>query len=114
MKNIYDTVPNQVNAAKKMIKAVNECNIENCQPVCVDISCYSSSLGDKEDICSPNHETKCVGKECKGKICPDLELIDNLISDYYEKINNSFEEINNLYAENIQNNGGCLKGQLQG
>jgi hypothetical protein len=102
MKNIYDIVPNQVSAVKKMIKAVNECNIENCQPVCVDISCYSSTLGDKEGICSPDYEAKCVEKECKGKICPDLGLVDNLIDDYYEKINSSFEEINNLYTKNIE------------
>jgi len=102
MKNIYDTVPSQINAAKEMIKAVQACNLKNCQPVCVDISCYSSSLGDENNLCSPNCKTKCIAKECQGKICPDLGLIDDLISDYFEKIDKSFKEINNLYAENIE------------
>ena len=102
MKNIYDIVPDQINAAKEMIKAAQECSLGNCQPVCVDISCYSSSLGDENNLCDPSCKSKCIEKECQGKICPDLGFINNLINSHFEAINDSFEKINNLYIENIE------------
>lgn len=102
MKNIHDIIPDQIKATKEMIKAAQECSLGNCQPVCVDISCYSSLLGDENNLCDPSCESKCVEKECQGKICPDLEFINNLINSHFEAINNSFEKINNLYIENIK------------
>jgi len=102
MKNIYDIIPDQINAAKEMIKAAQECSLGNCQPVCVDISCYSSSLGDENNLCDPSCKSKCIEKECQGKICPDLGFINNLINSHFEAINDSFEKINNLYIENIE------------
>ena len=102
MKNIYDIIPGQINAAKEMIKATRECNLGNCQPVCVDISCYSSSLGDENNLCDPSCEPRCIEKECKGKICPDLGFINNLINSHFEAIDGSFEKINNLYTENTE------------
>jgi len=102
MKNIYDIVPDQIRTAKEMIKAAQECSLGNCQPVCVDISCYSSSLGDENNLCDPPYEPKCVEKECKGKICPDLEFINNLINSHFEAIDDSFKKINDLYIENIE------------
>jgi len=112
LKNIYDIVPNQIKAAEEMIKAVQNCNLENCQPVCVDISCYSSSLGDEDGLCTPPYKAECVEKECKGKICPDLEFINNLISLQFENIDKSFEKINNIYAEKIKDiNDGLEKSR---
>jgi hypothetical protein len=102
MKNIYNIMPMQINAAEEMIKAARECSLGNCQPVCVDISCYSSSLGDKDSLCEPLCRAKCIEKECKGKICPDLGFINDLINSHFEKIDDSFEKINDLYAENIE------------
>jgi len=102
MKNIYNIVPRQINAAEEMIRASRECSLGNCQPVCVDVSCYSSSLGDKDSLCKPPYISKCVEKECKGKICPDLEFINNLINSHFEAIDDSFKKINNLYAENTE------------
>jgi len=102
MKTIYNIVPRQINAAEEMIKAARECSLGNCQPVCVDISCHSSSLGDKDNLCKPLCKTECVEKKCKGKICPDLEFINDLINGHFEMINDSFEKINDLYAENTE------------
>jgi len=102
MKNIYDIIPDQINAVKEMIKATQECNLENCQPVCVDISCSSLLLGDEDSLCEPLCNAECIEKECKGEICPDLGFINNLVNSHFETINDSFEKINNLYIENIE------------
>ncbi len=102
MKNIYNIVPSQINAAEEMIKAAQECSLGNCQPVCVDTSCYSFSLGDENGLCEPLCKAECIEKECKGKICPDLGFINDLINSHFETINDSFEKINNLYIENTE------------
>ena len=102
MKNIYDIVPNQINATEEMIKAARECSLGNCQPVCVDISCYSFSLGDEDSLCEPSCRAECIEKECKGKICPDLGFINDLINSHFEMIDDSYEKINNLYTDNTE------------
>lgn len=102
MKDIYNIVPMQISAAEEMIKAVQKCSLGNCQPVCVDISCYSFSLGDENSLCEPPCRAEYIEKECKGKICPDLGFINDLINSHFEMINDSFEKINNLYIENIK------------
>ncbi len=102
MKNIYDIIPDQINAAKEMIKATQECSLGNCQPVCVDIGCNSLLLGDEDSLCEPLCNAECIEKECKGRICPDLGFINDLINSHFETINDSLKKINNLYIENIE------------
>ena len=130
---IYHTIPKQIEAAQEMVTAARKCNLDNCQPVCVDISCYadfkcepsgtcpceecicssedcspncSCDCGDESDngccSCEPFCIAKCVEKTCKGKICPDLEFPNQLVNNTFEKINHSFQEINNLYGNNTK------------
>lgn len=93
LETIYRTIPRQIEAAQEMVKAAQKCNLDHCQPVCVDISCYEEDFG-----CGSSCAAKCVEKTCKGKICPDLEITNQLVNDTFEKINYSFERINNLYG----------------
>ena len=99
LETIYRTIPRQIEAAQEMIEGAQKCNLDNCKPVCVDTSCYGNS------ICpdgSPFCVAKCVEKTCKGKICPDLEAPNQLVDDAFEKINHSFEQINNLYGNSAE------------
>jgi hypothetical protein len=99
LETIYRTIPGQIQAAQEMIEGAQKCNLDNCKPVCVDISCYGNS------ICangSPFCIAKCVEETCEGKICPDLEITNQIVNDAFEKINHSSEQINNLYGENTK------------
>ncbi|PIV14242.1 hypothetical protein COS44_00065 [bacterium (Candidatus Gribaldobacteria) CG03_land_8_20_14_0_80_36_40] len=96
LETIYRTIPGQIQAAQEMIEAAQKCDLDNCQPVCVDISCYGEDFKLSEPFCLP----KCVEETCEGKICPDLEITDQLVNAAFEKINYSFEQINNLYGKN--------------
>ncbi len=97
LETIYRTIPRQIEGAQEMIKATQKCNLDNCQPVCVDISCYEEDFG-----CGSSCVAKCVEKTCKGKICPDLEITNQLVNDSFEKISRSFEQINNLYGNSTE------------
>ena len=97
LETIYRTIPRQIEAAQEMVKAAQKCNLDNCQPVCVDIGCYEEDFG-----CGSSYVAKCVEKTCKGKICPDLEITNQLVNDTFEKINYSFERINNLYGNSTE------------
>lgn len=98
LETIYRTIPGQIQAAQEMIEGAQKCNLDHCQPVCVDISCYGEDFKLSEPFCLP----KCVEETCEGKICPDLEITDQLVNDAFEKINYSFEQINNLYGKNTE------------
>jgi len=103
LETIHRTIPRQIEAAQEMIKAAQKCNLDHCQPVCVDVSCYEEDFG-----CGSSCTAKCVEKTCKGKICPDLEITNQLVNDTFEKINYSFERINNLYGKSAEE----IKGKL--
>lgn len=133
LETIYHAIPDQIEAAQEMVIAARKCNLDYCQPVCVDISCYADFKCESSDICpceecicsnedcssncscdcsdesdngccscEPSCIAKCVEKTCKGKICPDLEFPNQLVNDSFEKIDHSFQEINNLYGNNTE------------
>lgn len=63
------------------------CNC-NCQPGC----CY----------CSPPCIDRCEPQTCKGKICPDLDIPNQLVADAFNDIDAAYEAVIAIYGKEAE------------
>jgi hypothetical protein len=72
IEKIYRTIPGQIEAANMMISGAQQCDLDNCKPVCSDTSCY----GPKDEaplcgdfLCDAPSFCPCETCECDGPDC---------------------------------------------
>ncbi len=72
---IYRTIPGQIDAAKMMIAGAQECDLDNCKPVCSDTSCYAQKKHSEcpgDFTCDPMGTCGCSDCTCSGDDCDSL------------------------------------------
>ena len=132
-KAIYDSISEQINVMNKIIELIQDsekgCNPNICSPQCVDATCYAKDfycgefkLEEFLGACSewqtsyPNGPLPCksvysdfYNQNGEFKACPSIYLANELVKEYYLKIEDAHKKISEIFKEKYDQKSSSFK-----